>query len=82
LQIGHTVIVDDATLLRVLRKKCFFLEKKIAATMHSLVELHINIRGHQHSNSGKISGVTVFKHGLIIKLREYANLREQQVTHD
>ena len=58
----------------------FFLKKKIAATMHSLVELHINIREHQHSNGGKISGVTVFKHGLT-KLREYTNLREQQVTH-
>ena len=62
------------------KKNDFFLKKKIAATMHSLVELHINIRGHQHSNSGKISGVTVFKHGLT-KLREYTNLREQQVTH-
>ena len=61
-------------------KKMLFLEKKIAATMHSLVELHINIRGHQHSNGGKISGVIVFKHGLT-KLREYTNLREQQVTH-
>jgi hypothetical protein len=57
-----------------------FLKKKITATMHSLVELHINIKGHQHSNSGKISGVTVFKDGLT-KLREYTNLREQQVTH-
>ena len=62
------------------KKMIFFLKKKIAATMHSLVELHINIRGHQHSNGGKISGVTVFKHGLT-KLREYTNLREQQVTH-
>ena len=40
----------------------FFLKKKIAATMHSLVELHINIIGDQHYNSGKIGGVTVFKH--------------------
>jgi hypothetical protein len=48
--------------------------------MHSLVELHINIRGYQHSNGVKISGVIVFKHGLT-KLREYTNLREQQVTH-
>jgi hypothetical protein len=65
----------------VFKKKNIFIKKKKAATMHSLVELNINIRGHEHSTSGRIGGVTMFKHGLTIKLREHANLREQQVTH-